>query len=262
MATVRVYNTHIEVHPYKKGDVPELESMLSGKTLKYNKEYRLCYYIDKVENKLYIPRGVSIPYLNRLFSTMAIPQSKHDPYKHMSKKYDVTVEPKSTIQKNAIDFLTCSGKFATNSKYAQFSLNLDQGDGKTAATVMSIVKLNLRAIVIVHQKKLREQWVEAVSKFTNIPPDRVLSINSSTTINDIMLGKINPDNYEIFCVTHQTLTSYARTNENTKTTKKKVKEKNWCDIAAFFKVINVGIKVIDEVHLFFLKIPSIICPSD
>jgi superfamily II DNA or RNA helicase len=77
-----------------------------------------------------------------------------------------------------------------------------------------------------------------------------------------MLGKINPDDYEIFCVTHQTLTSYARTNDNNKTTKKKVKEKNWCDIAAFFKVINVGIKVIDEVHLFFENSFMIDCFSD
>jgi len=247
MATVRVFHSHIEVSPYHKGDVPYLEKLLSGRDLKYGGYYRLCYYIDKFTDTLYIPRGVSIPYLNKVFNTMAISNNKPDPYKKM--KCKVTASPKSKIQKEAIDFLTCSDVFTHNDSYSQFSLNLDQGDGKTGAAIMAIAKLKLRAIIILHQNKLKSQWIESVEKFTDISSDRVLDISGSAIIKKLISGDIDVNDYDIFCVTHQTITSFAN-------------DRNWNEVADFFKILKVGIKVIDEVHLFFENSFMIDCFSN
>ena len=114
---------------------------------------------------------------------------------------------------------------------------------------MAIAKLKLRAIIIVHQTKLKLQWMESISKFTDIDPDRVLNINGSAVINKILSGDIDVNDYDIFCITHQTITSFANIN-------------NWNDVALFFKTIKVGIKVIDEVHLFFENSFMIDCFSN
>lgn len=245
--TVKVYHTHIEVSPYKKGDAPQLEKTLSGRDLKYGQYYRLCYYIDKSTDTLYIPRGVSIPYLNKTFNTMAMPMVTPDPYEKMN--YNITVEPKSKIQKEAIDFLTCSEQFSRNSIYSQFSLNLDQGDGKTGSAIMAISKLKLRAIIIIHQNKLKSQWIESIEKFTTIPKERVLAVNGSIMMKKILSGDIDPDDYDIFCVNHQTINSFAN-------------DRSWNEVHDFFKAIKVGIKVIDEVHLFFENSFMIDCFSN
>ena len=247
MITVRVFHTHIEIHPYKKGDAPVLENMLSGRDLKYGKAYRLCYYIDPFTETLYIPSGVSIPMLNTTFNTMAIPMTECDPYKRI--KCEVTAEPISRIQEEAIEFLTCDKDFHKNDKYSQFSLNLDTGDGKTGAAIMAIGKLRMKAIIIVHSKKLKDQWIKSISKFTDIPDSRILNIDGSKYIKAILSGDIDPDDYDIFCVNHQTIKSFSN-------------DRNWNEVREFFKKINVGIKVVDEVHLFFENSFMIDCFSN
>ena len=55
MAEIRVFHSHIEVFPYKEGDCPEIEKMMSVWDPKTFKRDKIGFYI--LNDVLYLPRG-------------------------------------------------------------------------------------------------------------------------------------------------------------------------------------------------------------
>ena len=235
MADVLVYHSHIEVTPYEKGDCPEIEKLMSRYDAVTHKRIPVAYYIE--DNTLYLPRGISITLLEKYFGGIPAVVPQPDPYTKI-KKGVATYKPKSTIQENAIKFLTAEDEYGYARIYSQFGLNLDTGEGKTYSTVTAILKLKLKTIIITHQEKLKSQWIKTFDEMTTFPIENICNISGSEVMDKIMNGDINA---EIYFVNHQTLSAYAR-------------EHGWKSIREFFKKIKVGIKVIDESHKFFENI--------
>lgn len=232
MAEIRVFHTHIEVYPYEAGQVPQIERMMSKYDPTTHKVIPIGYFIQN--DILYLPRGFNTTILEREFHNTPTLVSKCDDYCKI-KKGTAKLKPKSTMQENAIKFLCSEDEYAYTARYSQFGLNLDTGDGKTYATITSILKLKLRTIIITHQEKLKSQWIETLEEKTSFPMEEVCNISGTDVIDEIMKGKISG---EIYFVNHQTLSAYARSH-------------GWSSIRDFFKKIKVGIKVIDEAHKFF-----------
>ena len=235
MADVLVYHSHIEVTPYEKGDCPEIEKLMSRYDAVTHKRIPVAYYIE--DNTLYLPRGISITLLEKYFGGIPAVVPQPDPYTKI-KKGVATYKPKSTIQENAIKFLTAEDEYGYARIYSQFGLNLDTGEGKTYSTVTAILKLKIKTIIITHQEKLKSQWIKTFDEMTTFPIENICNISGSDVMDKIMNGDINA---EIYFVNHQTLSAYAR-------------EHGWKSIREFFKKIKVGIKVIDESHKFFENI--------
>ena len=230
--SIRIYQTHIEVYPYSKGDSERLEKSLSI----YNKAYyrwdAIAYYI--ANNTLYLPKGISLNLLQREFNSLPIPMPKTDEYANI--KYgEILVEPKSSMQKDAIDFLTAEEGFSDYKGKSQFMLNLDTGDGKTVAAIAAILKYGYRAIIITHRDMIKEQWIETLKTKTTVKKRQILDVHS-WNIDNILNGKEKERDFYI--VNHQTLKAYARNH-------------GWESISELFKKIKVGIKVVDEAHWFF-----------
>lgn len=232
---IRVFHTHIEVYPYSKGDKPRLEKYLSKYDRVTHSFIPMCYYI--LNDVLYMPRGVQIGLLVKEFNTTPVVVRNYDKFE-LIEHGESTLKPKSNIQAQGMDFLTCDNEFKKNHLYSQFSLNLDTGDGKTYAAVTAILKLKIKAIIITHQEKLKNQWIQTLLTKTTLPPQKILDIEGSNIIESILNGTLDPSNYDIFCINHQSISTFAREN-------------SWLKIRDFFKAIKVGIKVVDECHLFF-----------
>lgn len=234
---IRVFRTHIVCFPYFRGQNESLEKRLS----KYDRiNFRfdpIGYYIDEEQHILYLPRGVSLNFLQLSFNAFPVLVSQSSKFSKIQ-KYKITTMPKNKIQEDAISFLTSQNQFTNGRGYSQLGLNLDTGDGKTFATIAAILSYRLRSIIITHKDSLKEQWIEEFVDKTTIPEDRILNITNSSVIEKIMKGNI-PD-YDIFMINHQTLYSYAKT-------------KSWHSVYLFFEKIRVGIKVYDEAHKFFSK---------
>ena len=120
--SIIAYRTHIEIKPYSEGFCPSLERFLSKYDYVCHKWIRVAYYIHN--HTLYIPRGVSLKFLYKLFnvepkiSEIFDPMKKIDPAKPL-------LGPKNDIQKEAIDFLLSKEKFHINEKRSQLALNID-----------------------------------------------------------------------------------------------------------------------------------------
>ena len=232
---IRVYHTHIEVSPYEKGENESIERQLS---VWIDAEYRfdpIGYYV--YNNTLYIPRGFSIYILEKEFRSTAFVVKAPDKFDRAN-GFKMTSPPKNKIQVEAIDFLSSEGQFKNALTYSQQALILDTGDGKTYATTHSILNLRMKACIITHQDKIKQQWINTFLNLTNTKEDGIVNISSSSCMDKVMQGKLS--GYFYF-VNHQTLSSYAKSN-------------GWDAIREFFKKIAVGIKVYDEAHLAFRNV--------
>lgn len=243
MAEIRIFHSHIEVYPYEKGECPQIERMLSKYDAVTHQVIPLCYFIQN--NILYLPRGINTSMLEKFFNSIPIPVSKNDDYTKI-KKGVANLPPKSLMQENAIKFLCATDEYAYTGRYSQLGLNLSTGDGKTYATVYSILKMKIKAIIITHQEKLKKQWIKTLEEMTSFPSENICNISGTDVMSEIMKGKVSG---EIYMVNHQTLASYARVH-------------GWSSIRDFFKKIKVGIKVIDESHKFFENTFMVDCFSN
>ena len=232
MAEIRVFHTHIEVYPYEAGDCPDIERMMSKYDTVTHKRIPICYFIQN--NILYLPRGINVSILENFFKSTPVPVSKYDDYTKIKKGVG-KFPPKGHIQENAIKFLCAEDEYAYTARYSQLGLNLNTGDGKTYSSIYSILKLKIKAIVITHQEKIKNQWIKTLDEMTSFPMENAVNISGTDIMDKIMKGKVSG---EIYFVNHQTISSYARTH-------------GWTSIRDFFKKIKVGIKVIDESHKFF-----------
>ena len=247
---ILVYNTHIEISPYYKGECEKLEKSMSIYDRVCHCYRPIGYYIQG--DTLYLPRGYNLSKLEFYFNEIPSIQHDHDDYDRFENPVEIEGTPKNQIQRDSIDFLLSKGNYQKGKLFNQKSLNLDTGDGKTFCCIYSIVKMGMKAIIITHKKKIREQWKEEFLDKTNIKSDRIYIIDGRRGMDAVMSGKVDAD---IYLVNHQTLHSYAKLNEDEEEDEdfdfSKEVEQDWNRIREFFKKIRVGVKVIDEAHLFF-----------
>ena len=95
MADIRVFHSHIEITPYKKGDCENLERMLSKWDAPTFSRIPIGYHIE--DETLYIPRGISTALLEGWFHSTPIPIFKYDDYAKI-KSGVAKFPPKTTMQ--------------------------------------------------------------------------------------------------------------------------------------------------------------------
>lgn len=241
--TIRIFHSHIEISPYKKGENKYIERYLSVINYKTHITTLKCFYIEG--DILYVPRGISTAVLSEHFSSEPIMMYECDKAQKF-KVGDALLPPKSDIQRDGINFLCGEDKYVYTARYSQLGLNLGTGDGKTYGTISTIMKMKLKSIIITHQEKLKQQWIETFKDKTSLPDENIVNIAGTDEVDLIMKGKLSGD---IYLVNHQTLLSYAKTH-------------GWLAIRDLFKKIKVGIKVVDEAHKFFENIFMLDCFSN
>lgn len=128
--TIDVYNTHIEVYPYIKGDIPVIEQMYTAQDKFSGNDFPCGYLIDG--GKLYLPRGTSISKLEDVTGVKATYHGKSDEFDYMSKEHSSYYDPRNELQEQSIAFL----EDRTNGN--QLSLNLITGFGKGNPLSMKI----------------------------------------------------------------------------------------------------------------------------
>jgi hypothetical protein len=234
---VSIMNTHYEVYPYELGECKNLEKALS---IWIDAEYRydpMGYYI--CDDRLYVPRGYNVKLLETQMNSRAFIKYESEIKSSRLPKWEMLSPPRNQLQVDSISFLSNTGKFKFLDSAHQQALILDTGDGKTYSTISAILNLRMKAIIITHQDKIKEQWINTLLKMTNVPAKSIVNISGTDVVERIMKGKQVAGH--IYFVNHQTLTSYARTH-------------GWPAVKKFFEKLHVGVKVFDEAHLSFKNV--------
>ena len=236
MKNVFIYSTRIEITPYEEGDYEEIERMCSYYDPNLHRRIPAGYCIT--DNKIIIPRGVSLLTLKRITGAIPTVCMNTEKKAYMKYQYEMKTEPRDNDQRQAIEFLTSEGEFANYKKYSQFALNLETGYGKTYCMIHSLLKLKYRCIIILHQEKIKKQWMKELEDKTTMNMNRVLNINGSQVMNKIIDGD---NDYDIFLCNHQSITAFAS-------------KYGWDKVTELFDAMSVGVKVYDEAHLCFKNI--------
>lgn len=232
---IEVFHSHIEVYPYEEGENRMIEEMYSVWDPTYYHFIRIGYYVK--DHILYLPRGTNLNILERSFGTDAQLIKNPDPVEYI--KINPLLEPRNRIQEDGVKFLCSEDKFSKGANYGQLSLNLDTGDGKTIALILSIAKhYKCKSIIIVHQTKLKAQWKNEFLKASDIDENEIVDITGSNSMMNIIDGKTEGS---IYLVNHQTIHSFANLY-------------GWDKVKEFFNTIKVGVKVYDEAHKYFTNI--------
>lgn len=231
-----VYSTRIEVTPYEEGDCPEIEKMCSYYDPAIFSRVPAGYCIT--DDKIIIPRGFSLQKLSKITGNDPTFCKNYNAVAKMKYNYEMKFLPKDKFQEQAIRFLLCEGEFEKNKKYTQFSLNLETGFGKTYCMIYSLLKLGERCIIILHQEKIKKQWISELENKTTVDMDRVCNITGQSKMKKIIDGD---NDYDIYLVNHQSITSFAN-------------KYGWDKVTELFDAMEVSVKVIDEAHLCFKNI--------
>lgn len=233
-----IRHSSIIVNDYNLGDCEKIEKQLSIWDPVYFTMKPFGYYYDEENKRLYLPRGLDIYYLERLFNTKAVIDYVSDKYKSTNNPIMIKYMPRDDVQKEALRFLLGKGEYSPMERKSQQSLNLSTGKGKTYCSIATIAYCNIKSAVITYSIDWLNQWKKCFYEYTDLPNNSVKIVNSSSTINKFLNDPKSADRYDVFLFTHSTLKSYGDEN-------------GWNKISELFKILGIGLKFYDECHLNF-----------
>ena len=240
MYNIIAKQTCVEIHGYDLGDKPELERIFCIYDDVYHKLVPKGFDYDEEKRILYLPRGMDIGYLERIFNS---PIEMDRGFNKFNKAvYKLITEPRDDNQVKSIAYLIGEGDFKYTSRYSQQSLNLDVGQGKTYVTIAASTFLQMNTLVITHQDGIKQQWIESFKKFTNLDPLCMCDIKGSKTIDKLLGLKKIP--YKVFFINHGTIKSWCKKN-------------GWDKLNGLFERLGIGLKIFDEAHLEFSSVLKI-----
>ena len=229
MLTLDVYNTHMELYPYKQFDLPWLEKQYTALDKYTNTEYACGYIIH--DGKLFLPRGTSISKIEAVTGCRVNMIQDPDPVEYMDVRHSSLYEPRNKVQYDSIEFLKGEGH--------QLGLNLRTGFGKTYCVAYTSTMLNVRTLIVTPNTGLKNQWIKTYKTMFDYRSKHLVDIAGSAIMDAILDGDIRPA--DVYFVNHQTLRSYLAQSGPYK-------------FRQFFQKLGVGIKVYDESHMEFANI--------
>ena len=246
MAKIEVYRTHIEIHNYDLGDSKAIENKFGIFDYIYYKLYPKGRYYNTETRTLYLPRGTSISYLEKIIQSEAIVKSDMDPIGKIG-QMKLRYKPRDEVQQEALQFMLSLGKYSRNAMHTMLSLNLPTGKGKTYCSITALSYIGYRSIIITNTNDWLAQWKAFFLEYTDIKPDEIYYISGIPTIMKLFNRDISK--YKVVLCTHATLKGYANRN-------------GWNAVHEFFKYMQFGVKIYDEAHLNFDNMFMIDCFSN
>ena len=236
-----------EILNYHLGDNKTLERYLTIYDVLPNGhrlEKMKAYYYDEDNERLIIPRGYSIPRLQKILGdeSPVTYDTSHDPAIRIA-GIKRTVKCRDDLQKQGLDFLLSQGKYDNLLYNTQKFLCLKTGAGKTAITVFAICEMKRRSIIIVDSLEIAKQWHDAFLTFSNIKDKDIYMISGRPSIAKLYKNKEFEPSYKVYIALHQTFTSLFKDDPKI--------------ITKFFLKTKIGIKVYDEAHVSWNSIMNI-----
>lgn len=156
--------------PYDYPDINAIQIDLDRMVWKYNGETTRMVFYEDLSNGILIPRNYPLSTYNSNFSIKDFTNEGEDINIRSS------VIPRSDRQKEAVNF------FMNNNTGV---LKLEPGSGKTVLSIDAISKIGKKAIVLVHKKSLRDQWIQEISTHTNLMPEDVGSLSRKNYVEEL-----------------------------------------------------------------------------
>lgn len=241
---IKVYSGKIIVTDYEMGDNENIELALSYWDKAAHSYVMLNGHYDEEKKYLFIPRGYSVSKLENELNTGV--ENRMNEFNEYDKiVFTLNTKPRDKNQTTALSFLAGVNGFEHYKTARRKMLQLGTGIGKTYVAIAIMWHFKLRGSIIMNKDGLIEQWKEKIMEYTNILSDEIYIIKGSVTIDRLLKMKEKDkkkfDSIKVFILSHGTITSYANNN-------------SWDAVTELFKILRVGINIIDEAHLAYKNI--------
>lgn len=233
-----VKQTSIIIKDYCIGDCGVIENYFLYEDYMTHKILSQGMYYDRETRDLYLPRGLDIDYIEYLFHAKAVYDDTVDPYTKFTDEVKATYLPKDDRQKETLRFILGIDEYEKVKYASQVSVNLEPGAGKTYLAVMCVIITKLRAAMITSNSGWIRQWKDRILEYTNMDPKDIYFIEGHASMDKILSGKVDPEDYKFFLVSHKTIQAYGD-------------RYGWYKVHEFFKLLKIGIKIFDEAHTYF-----------
>ena len=130
---------------------------------------------------LHKPRTVCLLTVKQLTDTHAVIKLPKylTPYLFKQKKYPIDIHDNITLHEKQKEYFSIM-KSVMKEKQG-VCLNLSCGTGKTVLAIKLISLLKLKTLIVVHKEFLRDQWIDSIVKFTDIPRESIGIIQGPTS---------------------------------------------------------------------------------
>lgn len=233
---IRITTTGTQITPYHKRQNPYLERITSvyqampkRKFGKYSPVTGYLLESDKEEPSFVTHRHDPI-FLQDQFPDYQIVTIPHTPYRMLQKpiSIDSDVTPREVQYEMIQDVLVHQGE-------SQWFIHLSQGLGKTLLSVFLIAHFNIRSIIMCYDTKVLRQWERTILEKTDVGSERLLSIDSSKLLYQIVIGDFPAWEYDIFMCTPGLLRSFGT-------------RYGWHLLSPLMERMGIGFKIFDEAH--------------
>lgn len=237
MEKITVTNTAIIINNYHKGDSEKIEQTFSVWDPSTHKLIPFGMYLDEVNERLYLPRGIDLWWVRKCFDEKYYHRESHHKYKEI--KINPKYKPRDEQQIKALQFMCGVNEFEENSDIYQLSVNLNTGKGKTYCSIMTICFYKIKSMIITASNSLLSQWKSEIIHYTDLQDKDILQIKGSDSINMILSGNSQKaNNASVFLCSHGTLKSFGDSY-------------GWDKVYELFRYLGIGLKFYDEAHTNF-----------
>lgn len=237
---VTIHPTHKEIHYDSISDVEALMMVLSTyDNIRY--EYsRFVYHLDEETNTLFIPSGISDEFIQNYLPGFNLQTRTYQPnnFRFMSKKYEIPsgFSLRDNLQRLSVNFLVGMSTYKNSRIFNKKVLVLPTGSGKTVICSLSGILMMRKTLIVCPNDNIRNEWVKTLRDIYKVDESKIFSFSSS----DIDRLCTEVLDYDFFLVLHQSLQSIIR--------KHGIKS-----LDIFASTQGIGLKIVDEVHLFPLS---------
>lgn len=237
MAKIEVYYSHIKINNYTQGDCPRLENYFRL----YDEVRHTSYYnhiiFDRVNNALFIPRGVDVFLVEQLLNSRAEYIIRPDEYL-INTEIRMKYAPRDDKQKTTLKFITGTDEFHNYKNASQYLISLSTGSGKTYVATAYFAITGLKPMVCSYN--LSDQWRERIKEYSDIKDREIYTIQGADSIRYLMSKSREELNskYKVYLATHGTISSLFNTA-------------GMDAVHNLFIHLGIGVKVIDEAHKNF-----------
>lgn len=237
MSKVEKRRTCTVIHNYDIGDSPFIEKIFRVWDKLYHTYYPYGIYYDQDNKDLYLPSGMDDYFLYRNFYGDIIENRNPDETESLGKillKY----KPRDNVQIETLKFCLGLDQYSKNRELSQLFVNLPTGKGKTYVAIAVFAYYAVKTIMITSTIDWLYQWKDKILEYTNLTKDEVYIIAGKPSIIKLFNGMHDHKKIKFFLCSHDTLSSYAKSN-------------GWESIHRLFQKLKIGIKIFDESHLYF-----------
>lgn len=231
---------------YDLGDCPPIENTFSVYSMTYHRKFPKGMIYDSENRKLFLPRGIDLGYLERMFQSEPVIDTSIDPIGDIGQVL-LKYKPRDEVQHEAIKFMLSMDQYWQNERHTMLSVNLNTGKGKTYCAIAVAAFLGLRSIVITDNISWLEQWEKFFLEYTDIKKDEIFLISGAPSLMKLFNRDISK--YKVILSTHSTIKSIGD-------------KQGWNKIKEFFSYCKIGVKFYDEAHLNFDNMFQIDCYSN